>query len=474
VESHLQARLETSAKTHYAIPLAVGVWAALIALMPTTTGKLVLAAPVILIPILWWAALNAQTWLYLFFFAVILLPPLPIALGGSGPHPALLIVPLGLMAGILRAHKWRPCGGALPFLIVGFVAVLMESVLFAAMYSGGLIAIGSLVRVFLFAIGPYVFFYTLCGPGHERTEPLQFARFLFLIGTLAALFACIDFYFQLPAPAGFGPQYVWLEQEVLRRAQGLFYEASTLGNFCAFFLVMIVVALFHPRDQVPCSRLVLIAGGVIFSAALIFSYSRASLLNVAVAVCALACLLGSKFRRAVTGLTVSLVIGGAIVYFALPTFGQSYLLRLFNSFQYIWSSPNGVLSGRLDSWAVLSDFITQEPLHVLFGVGYKTLPYSSFTGSTVIADNNYLSLLVETGVLGLVVFLFLNFAILRAAWRAARSSSPRAAFFGSWIFCFWTGQIVQMLSGDLITYWRIFPLYFWTLATAIRESAQND
>ena len=33
----------------------------------------------------------------------------------------------------------------------------------------------------------------------------------------------------------------------MRRAQGVFYEASTLGNFCAFFLTMILVGCF-PRD----------------------------------------------------------------------------------------------------------------------------------------------------------------------------------------------------------------------------------
>ena len=38
-------------------------------------------------------------------------------------------------------------------------------------------------------------------------------------------------------PAGYGPQFVWLDSGVYRRAQGFFYEASTLGNFCAFFLV---------------------------------------------------------------------------------------------------------------------------------------------------------------------------------------------------------------------------------------------
>ena len=30
--------------------------------------------------------------------------------------------------------------------------------------------------------------------------------------------------------------------------------------------------------------------------------------------------------------------------------------------------------------------------------------------------------------------------------------------------------MVQMLSGDLFTYWRVLPVYFWVLATAAREA----
>ena len=36
----------------------------------------------------------------------------------------------------------------------------------------------------------------------------------------------------------------------------------------------------------------------------------------------------------------------------------------------------------------------------MFGIGYKTLPYTDYLGSPVVADNMYLSLLVETGVAG--------------------------------------------------------------------------
>jgi hypothetical protein len=78
-------------------------------------------------------------------------------------------------------------------------------------------------------------------------------------------------------------------------------------------------------------------------------------------------------------------------------------------------------------------------------------------------------MMVETGVVGLCAVLWLNASILRAAYSSARSGESRRAFFGTWIFCFWAAESVQMLSGDLLTYWRVLPLYFWVLAVATRQ-----
>jgi hypothetical protein len=139
------------------------------------------------------------------------------------------------------------------------------------------------LRVGLFAIGVYVYAWSAAGPRESDGNSLRFVRFLFAVSVLAGLFACADFYYQFPAPAGFEDQFVWLDEGVFRRAQGLFYEASTLGNFCAFFLVMTMVAFFRPRSESPCSKAVLAAGGVVFAGALILSYSRASIIAVLVA-----------------------------------------------------------------------------------------------------------------------------------------------------------------------------------------------
>jgi O-antigen ligase len=340
------------------------------------------------------------------------------------------------------------------------------------LYSGAAVGLGSLMRVLLFGISVYVFFYTACGPGARGPQDaFPATRVLYWIAASSALFACVDFYFQFPAPAGFGEQFIWLRSGVYRRAQGLFYEASTLGNFCAFFLAMVAAALLAPRTQTPVSRRGLATGGMVFAAALVLSYSRGSLLNVLVSIAVLIYLNRSRIRlgRFFLALAGAALAGGLAVRALLPSFAGAYWMRVSTSVEYVFTETEGLLSGRVASWRAVLDFLAQHPWYGLFGIGYKTLPYSDYLGRTVITDNMYLSLLAETGIVGLGAMLWLSLQILRSARRAAASPDPRRRFFGSWIFAFWAGQLVQMFTGDLLTYWRVLPLYFWVLAVAVRH-----
>jgi hypothetical protein len=464
---HIDARTGAAA-------VCLGLWCAAVILAPTPSAKAGLLLPAAAAAVAFWMLADAGRWVVAFLLAAILLPPLPIAIGNSGPHPALLFAALGMLAGVQRLHRWQLQAAPLTVALLAFLAMLLFSLAQAALYSGAAIALASFARVCLFAITPYVFFYTAYGPARRTANTRTIVRWLFRAAIAAALFACLDFYFQWPAPAGFGAQFVWLAEGVFRRAQGLFYEASTLGNFCAFFLVMIAVSFFCHRSEAPASRFGLVTGGMILATALLLSYSRASVLNVVVAVCVLAWLKRAQLRKIVP-VMIALVAGSAAVaYIFLPTFAAAYWTRLLMSMQYFWSSPNGVLSGRLDHWTILLDFASRQPWALLLGIGYKTLPYSDYIGTSVIGDNTYFSLLIETGILGLIVFVWLNTAILRTALSAARSHSPRASFLGTWIFCFWVGELVQMASGDLITYWRVLPIYFWVLAAALREASLSD
>jgi hypothetical protein len=446
--------------TFHWVPGLLGAWAAAIATAPSIAAKALLAAPALILPALWWVLQHPARWLVLFFAAALLLPPLPFPIGDSGPHPSLVFAALGLFLGVLWLADWRLIPSGLNASFATLFGVLLASVAAAAVYSGAVAAAGSLVRVALFGISIYVFFYGAYGPG-RTANARRSVRLLYGAASLAALFACVDFYYQFPAPAGYGPQFVWLDSGVYRRAQGLFYEASTLGNFCAFFLVMIAVAFTRPRAESPVSRKALLAGGTVFFAALVLSYSRGSLVNVAVALAVLAW----TNRRRLPWVRVSLLagVGALVTWWIFPTFAQAYWTRLSNSAEYLFTATEGVLSGRVASWSTLAAWIAANPWQAFFGIGYKTLPYTQYLSSPVVADNMYLSLLVETGVAGLAALIWLNVAILRAAARSAQQS-----FFGVWMLCFWSGQVVQMASGDLLTYWRVLPVYFWILALAVR------
>jgi hypothetical protein len=172
--------------------------------------------------------------------------------------------------------------------------------------------------------------------------------------------------------------------------------------------------------------------------------------------------------RLATVLTAGVAAGALLVWRVFPVFTETYWLRLSATAQYLFSGAEGVFSGRVATWRTLAGWITTHPWQMLAGIGYKTLPYTDYLGAPAVADNMYLSLLIETGVAGLAALIWLNIAMLRAAGRAARSSDPRRSFFGTWMLCFWAGEIAQMASGDILTYWRVLPLYFWVAALAVR------
>jgi O-antigen ligase len=418
-----------------------------------------LAAPIALIPILRWLLASANAWLILFFLVALAAPPIPIA--------AIAIVAVGLAVGLLRLDEWRFQREFLPAALIMFFAVLAISLAPALIESGAEIAGQSLARLALAGIALYVFFYTSAGPGRYGTISLDL---IYWAAIASALFACVDFFYQLPAPPGTGAQFIWLDTGVFRRAQGLFYEASTLGNFCAFFVVMTAVALVRKIGN----RVILVAGGAVFTAALFFSYSRSSLVNAGIAIAAL--LWMERKHKAVRRMAITsgaaLAVTIAALAWIFPDYMTAFWLRLRGSFEYALAGDSVFLSGRVDSWKVLGNFVMNHPWHLISGVGYKTLPYSDFVGTRVVADNMYLSALVEAGIGGLAALIAMNWAILRAAYRAARSADAERSFYGAWIFCFWIAESVQMLSADLLTFWRVLPVYFWVLAMAVRNGRE--
>jgi len=452
------------------VPIAIGVYAALIATARSSATAALLAAPLALAGIAWWTLSGPRRWIAGFIAAAILLPPLPIALGDTGPHPCLLFGVFGILAGVIYRRAWQTTSNALTPPILTLSCALIASLVPAALFSGPQIALQSFARILLFGIGVYLFFYET----HMRDDARPISlRPLYWAASIAAAIACFDFYYQLPAPAGFAQQFISTDTVVYRRAQGFFYDASTLGNFCAFFLVLVVAAFTRRTKDTQIPRILLLIGGITFSGALIFSYSRASIANLVLALAALAWVDRARIRwgRAIPLAALSIAAAVAVSYLFLPDLAKLSWIRLSGSIMYLPDYGESVFSGRFESWRVLLRFLGEHPWHAIFGIGYKTLPYSDYIGQTVIADNMYLSMLIETGVVGLGALIWFNVAVLRSARKTMRDSRPISSLLGTWMFCFWLGQCVQMLFSDLLTYWRVFPIYFLVMAWVVRGTS---
>ena len=321
-------------RSHWLAGPILGTYAAAIAFAPTLLGKALLCIPLAALPLVWWLITDPNHWLIAFFLGAWLLPPLPISLGNSGPHPSLLFAVFGVWVGLacLAGWRFRFEGAALSILLV-FLSLCL-SLPPALLYSGPAIAGLSAARVLLFGISVYIYFFLRSGPSSRQVPDLLPVLFWAAVGTAA--FACLDFYFQFPAPAGYGPQFVWLSTGVLRRAQGLFYEASTLGNLCAFFLALIAVSLFSARGRRILPLWALLTGGSNFAAALVLSYSRASLVNVMVACAALAVLHRRRIRFArVVPVAILLSLTAAVVLFLVSPRICECLLAASNRFRSI-------------------------------------------------------------------------------------------------------------------------------------------
>jgi len=443
---------------------------------PTFPGAAVAAAMVAVAGGTWWLLADGGRWPVAFLAAACLLPPVPLPWGDSGVHPAALIAAIGLWAGVLRPLDWDLRPGFLAVALLLLVVTLLTSVPLAWLYSGASVAAGSLLRVGLFAISVYLFFYLAYGPGrHVPAE--RIVRLLLRVGLLSAAFATLDFYFQFPAPARFANQFVWLSSGIYRRAQGVFYEASTLGLFCVFLLVLALSILsMRMGGHLRLRTSWLLLACAIFLSALIYSFSRAAVLNLAVAGGLLAWISPRRHRhtwriaRLTLAAALCVIAGFALATYLFPEYTAAYLMRLQFSGEFLFSEPNVVLSRRLETWSTLFGFIAENPLRLLWGVGYKTLPYTDYFGGPVVADNMYLSLLIETGLPGLAALLLTCSAGLWQSLREARNGRTRTRrLCGRCLFCFWAGLMVQMLSGDLLTYWRVLPAFFALLAIGARN-----
>jgi O-antigen ligase len=141
----------------------------------------------------------------------------------------------------------------------------------------------------------------------------------------------------------------------------------------------------------------------------------------------------------------------------LTAFQVSFLDRIRVLYQ-LAANVDLATSYRVSNWQQVIGLWRDNPIT---GLGYKSL----YLTRHIPPDNNFLSVLVEQGILGLTAFLGLLAALLRATWRLSRVR-PLASY-GTMLLALWCGQIAQMMTADVLTFWRSTTCYLILTTAAL-------
>jgi O-antigen ligase len=126
-------------------------------------------------------------------------------------------------------------------------------------------------------------------------------------------------------------------------------------------------------------------------------------------------------------------------------------------------APTSTVSVRITFWKKAIREVWQHP----FGMGLGTLGIGKWSedsprlfGYTTGADNNYLYILVETGWVGLLLYVYALGSILVMGWRMIRAMADGVQRVCAVIA--WT-MILQSAVGNLVNFSTFLPPISWSL-----------
>lgn len=235
------------------------------------------------------------------------------------------------------------------------------------------------------------------------------------------------------------------------RVYGTFEAPGVLGLFLLISLALCLAGWPAVRGS---RKLVLACWLALLTGTVFFTFSRAAWLGALLLLCLIA---GARRNWLLLAAGLSLGVLAAMLYPSVPE-------RLLDSVtlrdrRYLWSSVLSQLSGiealvgrGLGSWFDLS----------LGGYGRR-----------VEAHNDYLRLVVETGVWGLGLYLWIMLSMLVGAVRAFRSSADpfhRRVALG---FAALLATLLAASMTDNISRHLVLQMYVWALAGAIEGAGDN-
>lgn len=124
--------------------------------------------------------------------------------------------------------------------------------------------------------------------------------------------------------------------------------------------------------------------------------------------------------------------------------------EIANRFLYVGDNEYSQMT-RLEAWRIIADIVQVNPI---FGLGPAN--YSYYTTLFPIlgyyvqfsSHNNYVDMIAQTGIVGLVCFLWFAWEIGKLAWRL-RLRVPQGGFMAAYVYGAMGGYVGMMISGML-------------------------
>ena len=146
--------------------------------------------------------------------------------------------------------------------------------------------------------------------------------------------------------------------------------------------------------------------------------------------------------------TLFIIIAG-IVSLLIVGMNNEYLTSFWARIS--GANQEDISSGRFTTWALLLGLVGDNPL---LGVGYRL----STEKYGLIPDNMFLSLSVETGVIGLLLYLSFLMSLCVSVYKNNRDK-----------FALIIAYVVSGVFIDISTFWVSVPFFLFTMAIYKRE-----
>lgn len=407
------------------------------------------------------------------FLLVLILVP-PFFLDGLGETPlyvSTILAPVGLAVMFLRLPEFKlhfdPVAKALLVFLVGTGLSLP----FGWWLSGTQVGNKGLLRWLMLAQTGLIYLMVRGGARRRETRLESWlVAILVIAAVVSALYGIIDFFWPIPLPHPAADQYIWLRTTIMRRAQGVFYEAGNFANLCAFFLVIAATALLSKRERTLRIPLVFLATfTAVLSLAVFVSFTRSTWVSVLVALLTFVVVSRQvSWRRGCLFLAVFSIPVVLLWFYSSGLWDYLLNSRLGNLSQ-LFTDPDLASSGRYDTWKMVLSILESHPQYLLFGVGYKTLPFTRLFHEAIVTDNGFLNLLLETGIIGLGGFLYFSAAVFKTFLRVRKEGFGESSYWGAVLFSFWCGEWAQMAAVDAYTYWRNMAVFLAVMGLVLNR-----